>query len=203
MSDSGRPGLPLTEPEVEAFVNEHLKDFHSEIGRIASVWAMLEFRMDQLIWHLAELEQTTGACLTTQMNGTTPRLRALKALMELRGSAADLITKLNKFTAELVEPQEDRNRAIHDPWFVGGISKEVSQIRKAIVRNKVVYERISVKLEEVRATYRASKSVLVRFNTLRDEILAEPPDALLERRRKRLWRAGLRGGAIPDQGNDL
>lgn len=200
MSDT--PGLmPLTEAEVEAFINEHLKDFHSEIGRIASVWAMLEFRMDQFIWDLAGIEQTAGACLTTQMNGTTPRLRAIKALMELRGSAPELITRLNKFTADLVTPQEDRNRAVHDPWFVGAESKEVSQIRKAIVNNRVVYEKLSVKLDELKAIYQTSKKTLIRFNRLRDEILAESIDALLERRRKRLWRAGLRGGAKLDQGN--
>jgi hypothetical protein len=66
---------PQTEAEVDAFVHEHLKAFYPEIGRIASVWAMLEFRMDQLIWHLMGVEQTLGACLTTQLSGAPPRLR--------------------------------------------------------------------------------------------------------------------------------
>jgi hypothetical protein len=201
MSRAPSPEVHMTADEVEAFINEHLQDFHAEIGRIASVWAMLEFRMDQLIWHLAGLEQTTGACLTTQMNGTTPRLRALKALLELRGSAPELLKQLNKFTGDIVAPQEDRNRAVHDPWFVGKETKRVSQIRKAVIGNRTIYERLPVQLDELKATYVASKTVLVTFNALRNQILAEPQDSLRERRRTQRWHSGLRGGAISNQGN--
>jgi hypothetical protein len=177
--------------QVEAFLDEHLKEFHPEIGRIASVWAMLEFRVDQLIWHLVGLEQTLGACLTTQLNGATPRLRALKSIMEFRGSSPELITKLNKFSGDIIEPQEARNRAVHDPWFVSTELKTVSQVRKATIKNKIVYESMPIELAELKTVYQESKKILIRFNQLRDEILAEPLSALQGRRRKQLWRAPL------------
>ena len=192
----------LTDSQVEAFLREHLKDFHPEIGRIASVWAMMEFRMDQIIWELMGVEQTLGACLTTQLHGSAPRLRVLKSLMELRGSSPALITKLNKFSADILKPQEDRNRAVHDPWFVGVKSKEVSQIRKATIDNKIVYERFPVASEDLKSIYRASVAMLKRFLALRNEILMEPLSALRERSRKRLYRAGLEGGMLSSPGKN-
>jgi hypothetical protein len=201
MSEDNPPpsGESPTRDEAEAFTNEHLVEYHTYIGRIASVWAMLEFHIDRVLWEFMKVEQTTGACVTTQMNGTTPRLRAMKALMELRGSSAVLLTKLNKFTADLNSPQEDRNRIVHDPWFVGSVTKRASQIRKAVISNRIVYERVTVDITELEKIYKDSIAILRRFAALRDEILAEPESSLRERRRTRLWRAGLRGGAISDQ----
>jgi hypothetical protein len=187
---AGGQGAP-DDAQVEAFLAEHLKEYHLEIGRIASVWAMLEFRMDQLIWHLINIEQTLGACLTTQFNGTAPRLRAIKSIIEFRGSIPGLITKLNKFTGDIIEPQEARNRAVHDPWFVAKESKIATQLRKATIKNKIVYESVPVDLAELKAVYDDSKNILVRFNGLRDEIIAEPLSALHERQRRRLYRAPL------------
>ncbi len=187
---AGGQGTP-DDAQVEAFITEHLKEFYSEIGRIASVWAMLEFRMDQLIWHLIGVEQTLGACATTQLNGTAPRLRTIKAIIEYRGSSPELTKKLNKFSGDIIEPQEARNRAVHDPWFVGKDSKKASQIRKATINNKIVYESTPVEISELKIVYQNSKDILVRFNKLRDEILSEPLSALQKRRRTRLWRAPL------------
>jgi hypothetical protein len=67
-----RPQKPMTEAKVERLLDKHLKKYHEQAGRIASVWAMLEFRMDQMIWWLAGVEQTFGACITTQLNGPMP-----------------------------------------------------------------------------------------------------------------------------------
>ena len=196
---------PLDEDQahdkVEAFINEHLVEYHAHIGRIASVWAMLEFRIDQALWEFMGVEQTAGACVTTQMNGTSPRLRARKALMELRGSSPGLLKKLNRFSADLTSPQEARNRVIHDPWFVGNVTKKAHQIRKAVISNRIVFERIPMEMTELSKIYEDSVVLLKRFNALQDEILKEPESSLRERRRKSLWRTSLHGGAISNQGS--
>jgi hypothetical protein len=193
MEEKEVPSPGSTVEDVELFVNEHLLEYHAYVGRIASVWAMLEFRIDQLLWLLANVDQTSGACLTSQMMGTTPRLRSLRALMELRGSSPELIKKVKSLTGSIIIPQEERNRVVHDPWFIGGTTKTASQIRKAIIEDKIVYEQITRNLSDLEKTYKKSVSILLRFNEIRDEIISEPASSLQERQRKRRWQAPIHG----------
>lgn len=192
---------PMTDAQVDAFVDRHLKKFYAEVGKLAAIWAMVEYRMDQLIWHLSGVDQTLGACVTTQLNGTAPRLRAIKAMAELRGYSPDIITKLNKFGAEIISPQEYRNRAIHDPWFVGENTKEVHQIRKATINNKIMYGKVVISLKELQNAHDSARILLFKFNEIRDAILAEPTEALLERQRTPLWEAKLDGRATQKSPN--
>ncbi len=180
-----------SEAEIDQFLDEHLKEFYPGIGRIASVWAMLEFRMDQLIWDLAKIEQIFGACITTQLNGPSPRLRTIKALIELHGAYDDLITKVNKYGSKIVETQEKRNRTIHDPWFVGTVTKNAYQMRVAIVKNKIVYQHIAVTSDELKEIFIASKMILVEFNSLSIEIRRALLVSSGDKLRARLYRTGL------------
>ncbi|MGB8843283.1 MAG: hypothetical protein WCC64_19685 [Aliidongia sp.] len=189
MPTEGTPPPSSSVEDVELFVNEHLLEYHAYVGRIASVWAMLEFRIDQLLWLMVGVDQTYGACLTSQMMGTTPRLRSLRALMELRGSSPELIKEIKSLTGSIIVPQEDRNRAVHDPWFIGGTTKTASQIRKAIIEDKVVYGKITRSLNDLEKIYKKAVSKLIEFNEIRDKIIAEQPSSLKERQRKRRWRA--------------
>ena len=125
-----------TEAQNQASFDRNLKKFYPEVGRIAAIWAMLEFRMDQLIWDLACVEQSLGACITTQLNGPTPRLRTIKALSSLLGVTNEVMKKIDKFNHAIMKPQEERNRAIHDPWFIGSETKNVYKVTVAIVRNR-------------------------------------------------------------------
>ena len=92
----------MTEAQADAFLEKHLKKFYPEVGRIASIWSMLELRMDQLIWDLAGVEQALGACITAQLNGPTPRLRSIKALVALLNVPDKTLTKINKFSSSIV-----------------------------------------------------------------------------------------------------
>lgn len=189
-----------SENDVEQFVHEGLRDFYPEIGRIASVWAMLEFRMDQLIWYLLDVEQTFGACITTQINGPSPRLRALKTLIELRGNSPTIITKLTKFSHKIWDTQEQRNRTIHDPWFIKEDGTTVEQMRVATIENKIVYKTVPVTLIETKSIYAKSLELLKEFNYISEEIRKEPFSSLIGKQRKRLFRANLRGEAKSSQG---
>lgn len=42
------------------------------VGRVAVVWAALEFAINQAIWQLANVEAGAGACITSQIIITGP-----------------------------------------------------------------------------------------------------------------------------------
>jgi hypothetical protein len=105
------------------------------------------------------------------------------------------IKLLNKISGDLVEPYEGRNRTVHDPWFVSAKTKQVSQMRVAAIKNKIVYENLPVTLAELEETYNSAVTVLKNFNAFQAEVRVLPASALLETRRTRLFRASLQGEA--------
>jgi len=87
-------------------------------GRLVETWAQLEFRIDQAIWELAGVEQMFGACITAQLIGVNGRLRALRALVRLRGGSDALIRELGTFAGSLSRLQHERHRVAHDPRMI-------------------------------------------------------------------------------------
>jgi hypothetical protein len=61
--------------------NKHM----TALGHAVAAWAALEFAIGEAIWELANVEREAGACVTAQLVGPGPRVRALVALLELRG----------------------------------------------------------------------------------------------------------------------
>jgi hypothetical protein len=55
------------------------------IAQVISVWARLEYDIDELIWELARLEPDIGACLTAQFSTVNARFNALLAVARLSG----------------------------------------------------------------------------------------------------------------------
>ena len=174
----------LTESQAAAFMEKNLRKFYPEVGRITAVWAMLEWTMDRLIWDLAGVEQMLGACITTQLNGPTPRLRTIKALAALLGAPDTTLTKINKFGRTIITPQEERNRAVHDAWFVGMKTKNVSKMTVAVVDNRLTFAQQVTTVESLKETLRKSKMVLTEFNVLVEDIRAsvQPSSPEIQRR---------------------
>jgi hypothetical protein len=71
--------------------------------------------VDLALWEAAEVEQQFGACITAQMGSLHPKLRALTALVKLRGAEPKLIKKIEDFQRSLHELGETRARIVHDP----------------------------------------------------------------------------------------
>ena len=54
---------------------DHLPDWYDKrfdpyviaVGRIANIWAQLEFNINQAIWELCNVETGAGACVTSQI----------------------------------------------------------------------------------------------------------------------------------------
>ena len=180
----------IEEQEMEKLINQCLENIYYEIGRIASVWSMLEFNIDQLIWKLLDVEQTLGACITTQIMGIAPRIRSLKALLEVFRAPKHFIKKINKFSDKIIPMQEERNRLIHDPWFIN--NERPVQIRKAIIKNEIVYKTLVIDVEKIKEIYNKTLALLKEFNGYINEIQNEPSLTSCKKVQKDILRAPLR-----------
>jgi hypothetical protein len=53
-----------------------MNNYHADVGRISMAWAQLETHINHAIWHLANVEQYAGACITAQIISPAQRVRA-------------------------------------------------------------------------------------------------------------------------------
>jgi len=91
---------------------------YTRIGMVAHQWSILEHYLDITIWHLLGTEHILGACLTAQIGGVHNRVAALKTLIAVRNLDTKFIGKLDEFATKCHDPQERRNRIVHDPWYL-------------------------------------------------------------------------------------
>ena len=61
------------------------------IGRVATVWAKLEFLINEMIWDLANVDINCGACITAQLTTPVSRMRTLISLVRFHGGGDKLI----------------------------------------------------------------------------------------------------------------
>jgi hypothetical protein len=194
--------LKISEPapdrkSIQSLVDENLCQYYKEIGKIASILAMLEQRTDQLIWDLIHTEQRLGACLTSQLFGPSPRLRVIVSLLEERQWDRKLIKNIIKLREKVHSVQELRNRAVHDVLLVGFESKKVFK-RTITARNKLDYSISEHSIEDLRTATSESLQVLEEFNEIQKQIREKNP--LLSKSAKELlqYRHGpLDEGKIP------
>jgi hypothetical protein len=92
--------------------------FYALIGRVTSEWSHLEHALDQIIWGLSGISPHLGACITGQIMGATPRFLAIIALATAKGVDEAKIKKVRELMHRTFDVQEDRNRIIHDPWYL-------------------------------------------------------------------------------------
>jgi hypothetical protein len=122
---------------------------YGAIGNIAAEWAYLEHVLDQIIGDMLQgTDNARLACLTSQMMGTGPRFRAIKALLKIEAKAAikplkevaspeNLISKLNALEQKSFNVSERRNRIVHDPWYLEFFSSEPAQFRSMPTKDPV------------------------------------------------------------------
>jgi hypothetical protein len=99
-------------------IPQQLAPFYLALGAVATGWAEYEFRLNDAIWHLANIERLAGTCITSQMIGPGPRFRCLAALLELRGTPKNLISDLNSHASRAEGIGRQRNRLLHDPFLL-------------------------------------------------------------------------------------
>jgi len=96
------------------------------VGQVASEWAHLEHLLDELIWRLAEVRRADGACITAQLMGATPRYKTLIAqlthLSKTKPHLLQFVDAVKKLMGRTYDIQDQRNRIIHDPWYVATVT---------------------------------------------------------------------------------
>jgi hypothetical protein len=89
---------------------------YAAVGKLASIWAEFEHRIQWAIWNLASLDNLTGACITVQIGNSGRMIDAVIALLRLRNAPEASIKPLLTFAAKVGKKQRRRNRIVHDPW---------------------------------------------------------------------------------------
>src|SRR5438045_3311094 len=69
--------------------------YSAAIGHVSTIFAKFELLVNEMIWLLANVGIDEGACITSQIPSPLSRLRALIALVAVRGGKGNLINELN------------------------------------------------------------------------------------------------------------
>jgi hypothetical protein len=109
---------------------------YAQIGRIASEWSHVENLLDAIICELASLPARQGACITGQMMGYAPRLNAIIGLLIDRNVDRKLVDKAHSLMDSLRGVAEERNRFIHDAWYIE-INENKPYQKRGVTRNDV------------------------------------------------------------------
>ena len=144
------------------------------IGRVASVWAKLEFTINEMIWDLANVDINCGACVTSQLTTPISRMRALISLVRFHGGKDKLIGDLNKFSGRLDGLARRRNRTIHDPWGYD-FSKDVYIRFEITADRKLVFESKEAQIDDVKRVFDDILHAITDFDQLTREIMAGLP----------------------------
>ncbi len=156
------------------------------VGQVASEWAHLEHFLDLIIWELAGVPDREGACITAQLMGASPRYRTIIAQLTLRSKQHPkferFITKVNSLNGQTYDPQERRNRIIHDPWYVtfddgpglltAVLSEKPGQF-KSMPAKDLRFGIEDVDLNDIGKTLTDIKLLAEKVGKLRSEILDE------------------------------
>jgi hypothetical protein len=100
---------------------------YTQIGIVANQWSGLERILDIAIGHLLDVPHPLAACLRAQITGLHNRVEAIKALLIVRDLDPKLLKKLEEFSNKCRDPQEWRNRIVHDPWYLDLKTKSTAQ----------------------------------------------------------------------------
>ena len=105
-------------PSIEIAPDDH--PVYSLVGRAASAWAHLEHTLDLIIWDMIGGNTEHIACITAQVIGTTNRYKVIDALIQHKKDERlkKPLEKIRKLKNHTYDPQDDRNRIIHDPWYL-------------------------------------------------------------------------------------
>ena len=111
------PASPLV--EIPDWYNRIFDDYCLEVGRLTALWAALERSVDELIWELMDVSAFYGMCVTSQMIGPGPRVRALLSLVQARRADKELSAEFQQFGTLIQKLGGKRNRYAHDTVTLG------------------------------------------------------------------------------------
>jgi hypothetical protein len=146
--------------------NDIAPEFYELVGRIASDWAFLEMMVNDCIWALSGSSYGAGACVTAQIYSFDAKMKAMIALLRLRGRE-DLAKKANSFLDTSRSSLTKRNRAIHDPWYLG----EESATQLSITADKrLIFDTVEKTLDQLKSDHAAVEKTVIDFFDIHEEI---------------------------------
>jgi hypothetical protein len=162
------PILPVERPPPEHRVYNYL-------GQITSDWSHVEHTLDLVIWALANVQPEAGACITSQLMGAYNRFKAIIALLKLherntQKKTEELTKKAIELSQKANAPGDQRNRSIHDPWYVFTGHNQTGQF-KAMPHKDHRYGVHPVDLEFLEKTLDDIKKYSERVTAFRADVL--------------------------------
>ena len=154
--------------------DERFTPYCQAVGFLAVMWAAIEFSLDQAIWELANVEMGAGACITSQMIGPAPRLRALTALIHYRDPDCSLLAEVGTLGERLRKLAAKRNRYVHDSV---GIGADTGQIKKIEVTadNRLRFISDYVEIEAIQKLGGEIREANVALTLLKERLFTALP----------------------------
>jgi hypothetical protein len=134
--------MPETDGSVPTVIPE-FEPYLRGLGMVALSWSQAEFFLDEMMLLLANVDRQIGSCITSQMIGPGPRVRAIASLMRLRGTPQTCVDEFNSMAAEIESLGRQRNRFLHDQVLMHRESRQVRRLEITADR-KPKYELIEI-----------------------------------------------------------
>ncbi len=123
-------------------------EIYTAIGKVATNWATLETLMDSVLWRIASVDDSVGACFTAQFSGIGPRFRVLEALLDIRLSGHNLGPRIKELSRQAQKQNDLRNRTIHDPLSFHVETNEPTRLQIS-AHPKLVFRQIPISVEKI------------------------------------------------------
>ena len=156
----------------DAAASKALAPFYGVVGQICSSWALFEQQLDDVVWTLAEIRHDYGACITSQVQSSEYRLRALLALAKQRGASEPLVKRINTFIRDCQGYTTKRNRIVHDPLLYNVTVGYVAASRLS-ANKTLIYELQQLDFAEFKAEALDINRFKNTFHDLSEAIYAE------------------------------
>jgi hypothetical protein len=103
--------------------------YYRLIGLLVSTCSHFEHAIDLVIWDLLGVPHTEAALTTRGIVGASKRLDLLVAVATRKGIDSKIIDEIEMMKPKASQLQQQRNRIIHDPWYIDKDDGTVGQFR--------------------------------------------------------------------------
>lgn len=170
-------------PKGDHPVFHFLPGYPDIIAEAASQWAWIEFEVHWMIWRLAEVNPTTGACLTAQIFTFGAKIDALLSLLRERDAPEEFVKKISQFAESARGALDARNRFVHDVWLndlhnpdtMGRLQVTASKRLKLEVQSFTT-DQMQPDLEKITRSRKAASALRKEMEGLRPTLTKIPPE---------------------------
>jgi hypothetical protein len=148
------------------------------VGKIAIMWAALEYAISQAIWELCNVEAAAGACITAQLIGPGPRIRAFISLIDFRAhdpqceNEEKLITQFNKLAQRIEAFGRQRNSYIHHCAVIGVEKGDIKRLELSADR-RLKFDYVPADLEAMEKLAGDIRQARIDFDANFERVLVE------------------------------